>query len=157
MRVARRPSPYLPPVDGPIIDHFRPPACRWCPGNRGVDYATTPGEAVRASAAGTVSFAGRIGADLYVTVQHPDGLRTSYAYLATILVTEGQVVSQGTMLGAAAASVHFGVRRGDVYLDPELLLAGWRLQPRLVPTDGAPARSRLSQAGRSPLASRAGS
>jgi murein DD-endopeptidase MepM/ murein hydrolase activator NlpD len=154
---ARPTPPYVAPVDGPIVDHFRPPACRWCPGNRGIDYATRPGAAVRASAAGVVTFAGPIGPDLYVTVQHVDGLRTSYAYLATISVTPGQLVSQGTPLGTAGASVHFGVRRGDVYLDPELLLAGWRLRPRLVPTDGAPGRSRLYAAGNRPLAWRAGS
>jgi murein DD-endopeptidase MepM/ murein hydrolase activator NlpD len=153
-----RPAPpYIAPVDGPIVDHFRPPACRWCPGNRGIDYATRPGEAVRASAAGLVTFAGPIGPDLYVTVQHGDGLRTSYAYLATVSVTAGQLVSQGTALGTAGASVHFGVRRGDVYLDPELLLAGGRLRARLVPTDGAPGRSRLYAAGDGPLALRAGS
>ena len=40
----------------------------------------------------------------------------------------------------SGATVHFGVRRGTVYLDPELLLAGWRPVPRLIPTDGAPPR-----------------
>ena len=115
LAVSARPTPpYVAPVDGPIVDHFRPPACRWCPGNRGIDYATRPGDPVRASAAGVVTFAGPIGPDLYVTVQHVDGLRTSYAYLATISVTPGQLVSQGTPLGTAGASVHFGVRRGDV-------------------------------------------
>jgi murein DD-endopeptidase MepM/ murein hydrolase activator NlpD len=139
---ARPSPPYVAPVGGPIVDHFRAPACRWCPGNRGIDDATKPGDPVRASGAGVVSFAGRIGADLYVTVQHADGLRTSYAYLATVVVTVGEVMSQGAELGTAALSVHFGVRRGDVYLDPELLLAGWRPVARLVPTDGALPRPR---------------
>ena len=31
---------YAPPVDGPIIDHFRAPAARWAAGNRGIDYET---------------------------------------------------------------------------------------------------------------------
>jgi murein DD-endopeptidase MepM/ murein hydrolase activator NlpD len=153
-----RPSPpYVAPVAGPIVDHFRPPSCRWCPGNRGVDYATRPGDPVRASAGGVVTFAGRIGADLYVTVQHRDGLRTSYAYLATIAVTEGQPVDQGAVLGTAGSSMHFGVRRGDVYLDPELLLAGWRVRPRLMPSDGAPPRSRLTPTVGGPLPWQAGS
>jgi murein DD-endopeptidase MepM/ murein hydrolase activator NlpD len=150
-RPARAPRPYLPPVDAPITDHFRPPLCRWCPGNRGIDYATAPGTPVRASAAGTVTFAGPIGADLYVTVQHADGLRTSYSYLATIAVRVGQVVGQGAVVGTAGPSLNFGVRRDDVYLDPELLLAGWRLVPRLVPTDGAAPRPRPAGAVRGPL------
>jgi small subunit ribosomal protein S2 len=141
--VAARPSPrprYVAPVDGPVVDHFRPPPCTWCAGNRGIDYAVAPGSPVHASAGGVVTFAGAIGADLYVTVTHPDGLRTSYAYLSSIAVATGRRVAQGDVLGTTGPELHFGVRRGDVYLDPELLLAGWLLRPRLVPTDGAPGR-----------------
>ena len=136
-----RPHPtYVAPVLGPIVDHFRPPPCTWCAGNRGIDYAVAPGTPVRASAGGVVTFAGAIGAELYVTVTHPDGLRTSYAYVASISVRTGQRVAQGDALGTTGARLHFGVRRGDVYLDPELLLGGWALRPRLVPNDGSPGR-----------------
>ena len=117
----RRPTPpYTPPVDGTIVDHFRPPACRWCPGNRGIDYATQPGDPVRASGAGVVTFAGPIGADLYVTIEHRDGLRTSYAYLATISVTEGKFVSQGAVVGTANLALGAAAgagRRGHLRLD----------------------------------------
>ena len=37
---------YRPPVDGPIVDRFDPPAQRWQAGNRGVDYGVAPGTAV---------------------------------------------------------------------------------------------------------------
>ena len=73
-----------------------------------------------------MTFAGAIGGQRFVTVLHADGLRTSYAFLATIEVHAGQVVAQGDVVGTSGATVHFGVRRGTVYLDPELLLAGWR-------------------------------
>jgi murein DD-endopeptidase MepM/ murein hydrolase activator NlpD len=138
---------YRPPVDGPVIDHFRPPACQWCPGNRGIDYATAPGAPVRASAAGVVAFAGAIGAERFVVVDHADGLRTTYAFLAAITVAVGQRVAQGDVVGTAAASLHFGVRRGDVYLDPELLLAGDEVRARLVPSDGAPPRTATGVSG----------
>jgi len=148
--VAARPSPrptYVAPVEGPIVDHFRPPPCTWCSGNRGIDYAVSAGSPVRASAAGVVTFAGAIGSGLYVTVTHPDGLRTSYAYLASIAVGAGQRVSQGDVLGTTGAELHFGVRRGDIYLDPELVLAGWVLRPRLVPSDGSPGRRHAGSSG----------
>jgi murein DD-endopeptidase MepM/ murein hydrolase activator NlpD len=132
---------YRPPVDAPIIDHFRPPGCTWCPGNRGIDYATAPGTPVGASAAGIVTFAGRVGNDLFVVVAHADGLRTTYAFLATIAVVAGQRVGQGQAIGTTGASLHFGVRRGEVYLDPELLFRGGRLVARLVPLDGGGAAS----------------
>ena len=131
---------YRPPVVALIVDHFRRPACQWCPGNRGIDYDTRPGTAVRAAAAGDVTFAGRIGGDGFVTVAHVDGLRTSYAFLATITVTAGQHVEQGDVVGTTSGRLHFGVRRGSTYLDPELLFAGGRLRARLVPVDGSPGR-----------------
>lgn len=124
---------YVPPVDAPIVERFRPPACTWCPGNRGIDYATPPGATVRASAEGVVTFAGQVGGELFVVVAHADGLRTTYAYLATVGVQAGQRVSQGSVVGTSGAMLHFGVRRGDVYLDPELLFAGGRVVARLVP------------------------
>ena len=34
---------YRPPVDGPIVDHFDPPAQRWQAGNRGIDYDVAAG------------------------------------------------------------------------------------------------------------------
>ena len=80
---------YTPPVDAPIVDHFRPPACTWCPGNRGIDYATAPGTPVAASAAGVVTFAGQVGGQLFVVIAHADGLRTTYAYLADVMVPRG--------------------------------------------------------------------
>ena len=131
---------YVAPVDAPVIDHFRPPACLWCSGNRGIDYGTAAGVAVHAAAAGRVSFAGQVGGDLFVVVSHPDGLRTTYGFLGTISVAVGDAVARGQVVGATGGPLHFGVRRGDVYLDPELLLAGGVMRAHLVPSDGSPAR-----------------
>ena len=138
----RRPHarPYLPPVDAPVRDPFRPPACAWCAGNRGLEYDTEPGQAVRASAGGTVTFAGQVAGRLWVVVAHADGLRTSYGLVTAVEVRVGQVVAAGQRIAAAGEAVHFGLRRGDVYLDPALLLGGAALAPRLVPLDGAGAR-----------------
>src|SRR3954468_14948134 len=77
---------YIPPVDGPIVDPFRPPSTPYGPGNRGVDFAPEPGSAVRAAADGRVVFAGQVGGSLHVVVLHPDGLRTSYSFLRSIAV-----------------------------------------------------------------------
>jgi murein DD-endopeptidase MepM/ murein hydrolase activator NlpD len=133
---------YTPPVEAPIVDHFRPPSCTWCPGNRGIDYSASPGTPVRAAAGGVVTFAGAIGGDRYVTIAHPDGLRTSYAYLATITVHAGQRVGPGAGVGVTGGRFHFGVRRGAVYLDPERLFQATRLVARLVPLSGRPSTPR---------------
>ena len=117
---------YRPPVDAPIIDHFRPPPAKWAAGNRGIDYGTVPGTPVHAAEQGLVEFAGQVGGTLHVVVRHPDGLRTSYSFLASIAVVEGQQVSRGSIVGTADTSLHFGVRSGDTYIDPELVLAARR-------------------------------
>ena len=43
---------YVPPVDAPVVHAFRPPAPPWASGNRGLEYDTSPGDPVRAGAAG---------------------------------------------------------------------------------------------------------
>src|SRR5215213_9101976 len=115
---------YRPPVDAPIVDPFRPPAENWNSGNRGLEYATTPGTLVGASAAGEVVFAGPVAGGLHVVVLHADGLRTSYSFLALVAVHRGQKVVQGQTLGSTQDRFHFGVRAGDAYLDPAKLFGG---------------------------------
>lgn len=67
---------YVPPADAPVADPFRPPPTPFAAGNRGIDLATTRGDAVRASAAGEVVFAGPVGGRSHVVVLHADGIRT---------------------------------------------------------------------------------
>ena len=125
---------YIEPVrGGVIIDHFRPPPTPYGSGNRGVDERVAPGTPVVASADGVVRFAGDVAGTLHVTLEHPDGLRTSYSFLAVVVVRVGDHVPQGAVLGLSGAFVHFGVRdRSGTYLDPEALWAA-RLGAHLVP------------------------
>lgn len=130
------PVTYRPPVDAPLADGFRPPANPYGAGNRGIDYATEPGQPVVAAAPGQVVFAGRVGNGLHVTVLHADGLRTSYSFLAEVAVRRGDRVEAGAVLGTAGAGLHFGARAGEAYVDPMVLLGASR-GPRvwLVPDD----------------------
>ena len=133
--VAASSGDYRAPSDAPIVDHFRPPPKPWMAGNRGIDYGTEPGAHVWAAADGRVIFAGEVGGQLHVTVEHLDGLRTSYSFLESISVGVGYRVHAGDVVGIAGGPFHFGVRAPDnSYLDPEALLAG-SLRPsvRLVP------------------------
>jgi murein DD-endopeptidase MepM/ murein hydrolase activator NlpD len=124
-----------PPVEAPVIDPYRPPACVWCPGNRGIDYDTAPGTPVRAVVAGTVTFAGRVAANGHVVIAIADGRRLTYAGLDNLKVVAGQRVPAGMILGVTTATLHFGVRRGTLYEDPAVLLEG-RPRARLVRVDG---------------------
>ena len=80
---------YVPPVDAPIVDPFREPACAQCAGNRGLEYATAPGTPVRAVAGGIVSFSGVVAGTRYVVVDQPDGYRTTYGRLAAATARTG--------------------------------------------------------------------
>jgi len=126
---------YRSPVAGPIVDPFRPPATRYGPGNRGVDYATRPGQPVGAAGPGVVLFAGQVGGTLNVVVLHADNLRTSYSGLASIAVRRGEAVGLGQPIGTAADDVHVGVRAGAAYLDPQVLFDAGARVVHLVPDE----------------------
>lgn len=112
---------YRPPVDAPVADPFRPPPQPWESGNRGLEYASTPGSTVGAIGPGVVTFAGPVAGTLHVTVLHPDGLRSSYSFVAAVRVQVDQRVAAGEAVAVAGEGLHLGVRRGDTYLDPASL------------------------------------
>lgn len=126
---------YSPPVDAPVAEPFRAPSTPYGPGNRGIDYAVVPGTRVHAAAAGTVVFAGQVAGELYVTLRHADGIRTSYSYLARLAVTAGERVARGQPLGVTSGRFQVGARSGDTYIDPASLWEG-PLRVFLVPLSG---------------------
>ena len=134
-------SCLVPPVDAPVVDPFRPPACEWCPGNRGIEYGPTLGQVVGAAAGGTVTFSGRVAGTLYVVLAHADGTRTTYGGLLATNTAPGAFVALGEPVGLGGLSLHFGLRRGAEYLDPTPLLGRLGRRPRLVPLDGTPPRT----------------
>ena len=110
-------------------------------GHRGVDLAGAAGQPVLAAGGGTVAFAGMVAGRPVVSVQHPDGLRTTYEPVQPT-VAAGQAVARGSPLGVllpghagcpATACLHWGARRGDDYVDPLGLLRPPRV--RLLPWD----------------------
>ena len=128
------------PVPGPhVIRRFDPPPHPWLAGHRGVDLSAPPATPVRAAAAGTVLFAESIAGRGVVSIAHPGGLRTTYEPLTIGPVRAGDVVSAGQEIGTLAAGhsgcpaacLHWGLRRGDDYLDPLTLLGAGRV--RLLP------------------------
>ncbi|MGW0503705.1 murein hydrolase activator EnvC family protein [Micromonospora sp. NPDC003241] len=135
------------PVDGRPhpVRRFDPPPRPWLPGHRGVDLLAPAGATIRAAGTGTVLFAGMVAGRPVLSVAHPDGLRTTYEPVRAD-VTVGTSVSAGTALGTLlpghagcpeAACLHWGLRRGDDYLDPLALLGLGR--SRLLPLDPDPA------------------
>ncbi len=98
--------------------------------HQGIDLAAPKGTAVRATAAGTVVFAGRSGRfGRLVVIDHGAGWETRYAHLRKIDVKAGRVVERGRRVGTVGRSgnasgfhLHYEVRRHDRPLDPRPLM-----------------------------------
>ncbi|MGW6006214.1 M23 family metallopeptidase [Oerskovia enterophila] len=134
-------DPWVAPVAGEpvVLRPFLPPDQDWLAGHRGVDLGASPGSAVVAPDAGTVTFTGTVVDRGVVVVLHDDGLRTSLEPV-TGSVGPGTRVARGEVVGTLeggpdgdggasaghcvpASCLHWGVRRGERYLDPLALLA----------------------------------
>ena len=129
------------PVAGVVVEAFDPPAVRWAAGHRGVDLAAGPGSTVVAPAAGVVSFAGQVAGRPVLVVTF-GALRTTLEPVrATVGV--GTRVAAGEAIGvleaghacAAPSCLHWGLLRGEEYLDPLGLLAP--ADVRLLPDSAA--------------------
>lgn len=81
---------------GPRLDPFS----GWYAFHPGIDFAGPTGTAVLATAAGLVTFAGRDGGyGNMVEIDHGYGLTTRYAHLLMVVVTKGERVSKGAIVG----------------------------------------------------------
>ena len=121
-----------------MVDPYRPPACRWCAGNRGLEYGTAPGTTVRAGGSGRVTFAGTVAGVRYVVVAQAGGLRATYGRLGTVAVRTGDPVVRGSAVGTTSGLLYFGVRVGNRYVDPSDHLLRTSRRPRLIPIRGRP-------------------
>nr|WP_296767549.1 M23 family metallopeptidase [Rhodococcus sp. (in: high G+C Gram-positive bacteria)] len=126
-----------------IVNAFDPPEHDWLPGHRGVDLAGFDGQAVFAVADGVVVFAGEVAGKPVVSVEHPNGLRSTYEPVRAS-VAAGYRVRAGDIVGLLEtghpgcdeACLHWGLRRDRVYLDPLALLGTTPI--RLLPLEGIP-------------------
>jgi murein DD-endopeptidase MepM/ murein hydrolase activator NlpD len=138
----RAPAPaWVAPLAG-TLDVTRPferPPGPFAAGHRGVDLGGPAGSAVLAAGDGVVVFAGMVAGRPVVSIDHPDGLRTTYEPVDPA-VAAGQHAARGSPIGTLVAGhtgcpreacLHWGLRRGETYLDPMLLLRPVRV--RLLP------------------------
>jgi murein DD-endopeptidase MepM/ murein hydrolase activator NlpD len=108
-----------------VLRVFDPPDKPWMSGHRGVDLeAAHDGVPVTAPESGTVSFVGIVVDRPVITIDHGNGLRSSFEPVHSSLAT-GDPVAKGQVIGTLLAGhcgaipcVHWGVRRGDDYLNP---------------------------------------
>jgi murein DD-endopeptidase MepM/ murein hydrolase activator NlpD len=124
-------GPWTWPVVGPVLRSFDEPDSPYGAGHRGIDIAAPVDSTVRSPAAGTVAFAGSIAGDVFVAIDHAGGLRSTYSWLSSSSVEEGDAVFAGDAIarsgaghpGSGVAHLHFGTKRDGIYVDPLSLLA----------------------------------
>lgn len=96
-------------------------------GHEGLDFSVKAGDAVRASAAGTVIFADnepdRFG--WLVVIDHGNGWHTAYGHLSRLTVKKGDTVRAGERVGLAGQTgvatepeLHFEIRKDGLPIDP---------------------------------------
>ena len=122
-------------LPGAVVRGFEPPAHRYGPGHRGIEFEAPPGSEVNAVADGFVTFAGTVAHRKYVSVRAGRQVVT-YAYLASISVRRGQRIRVGEAVGATYGRWHLGLRVRGEYADPMTLFGG---PPRvhLIPVNAA--------------------
>jgi murein DD-endopeptidase MepM/ murein hydrolase activator NlpD len=96
----------------------------------GLDIAVPVGTMVRASGGATVN---QIGDDpeygYYVLLDHPEEYQTMYGHLSRIIVTDGQTLQAGEVIGlsgnsgrSTAPHLHFEIRQRGTSLDPRTMV-----------------------------------
>lgn len=113
---------YVHPVNGPVIDGFRPPDHIGDRGNRGLEYDSLAGAPVWAAADGRVRFCGNVAGRGVIVITHTDGLRSTYTGLDEMHVCGGRQVLQFDEIGTTTNNLHFGLLIGNTYLDPQVAI-----------------------------------
>ena len=115
-------TPFSLPISLPInlvvIDQFRAPSCKWCSGNRGIEYRTKLESIVTAAAGGITTFVGNVAGTNYVVVKTINNLLVTHGRLQSVSVKSGAVIAVGQTIGVAGESLYIGVRVNGQYTDP---------------------------------------
>lgn len=95
--------------------------------HNGVDMACAAGTPIYATRAGTVTTASyqASGAGNYVSINHLDGFSSIYMHMTHYVVSKGQSVSQGQLIGyvgntgiSTGDHLHFGISYAGTYVNP---------------------------------------
>jgi murein DD-endopeptidase MepM/ murein hydrolase activator NlpD len=140
--------PWSWPVTGPIVRGYDPPDSPYGSGHRGIDVAAAIGSLVLAPDDGVVTFAGKVGGRLFLTIDHGAGVTSTCSWLTSVLVRKNDRVTRGQPVATTdwghtdltVPHLHFGVRLDGAYVDPLVYLIAPSVSTmiRLAPLDAPP-------------------
>ena len=96
-------------------------------GNEGINIAVPEGTPVKATEAGTVTYAGSEvkGYGNLVLIRHENGYVSAYAHNGSLGVKRGEKVKRGQVIATSGQSgnvtspqLHFEIRKGQTPVDP---------------------------------------
>jgi peptidase M23-like protein len=127
---ARATTPWQWPVTGAIVRGFDLPDDPYGPGHRGIDVAAAVGTVIIAPDDGVVTFAGKVGGRLFLTIDHGGGISSTCSWLSSVLVRKNDHVVRGQPVATTGwghpelpmPHLHFGVRSNGTYVDPMAFL-----------------------------------
>ena len=125
-RYEERPAVSSSVSVGSVYGYRRDPFTRRAKFHSGVDIKARWGDAVGASQAGTVQFAGwSHGYGNLIIIDHGGGIATHYAHLSSFDVAVGDHVERGTVIGRAGSTgratsphLHYEVRIDGAAINP---------------------------------------
>jgi len=103
----------------PVLGYYRM--------HNGIDLACAQGTPIFAARAGKVTVASYQagGAGNYVSINHLDGFASIYMHMTHYVVSAGQTVSQGQLIGYVGSTgistgphLHFGISYAGTYVNP---------------------------------------
>jgi murein DD-endopeptidase MepM/ murein hydrolase activator NlpD len=116
-------SGFIWPVNGPVTSGF---GMRWGRMHEGIDIGVPAGTSIHAAASGRVVYSGWMGGyGNLVAIDHGRGLSTAYGHQSSTAVGNGQIVTQGQVIGYVGCTghcfgdhLHFEVRINGSAVDP---------------------------------------
>jgi murein DD-endopeptidase MepM/ murein hydrolase activator NlpD len=114
---------FIWPVNGPVTSGF---GMRWGRMHEGIDIGVGSGTPIHAAASGRVIYSGWMsGYGNLVAIDHGRGISTAYGHQSSIAVGNGQIVTQGQVIGYVGCTghcfgphLHFEVRINGSPVDP---------------------------------------
>ena len=114
---------FIWPVNGPVTSGF---GMRWGRMHEGIDIGVPAGTPIHAAASGRVVYSGWMGGyGNLVAIDHGSGLSTAYGHQSSVAVGNGQIVTQGHVIGYVGCTghcfgdhLHFEVRINGSAVDP---------------------------------------